>query len=194
MMVERNGALNAKEAAAFLGGHVETIRRLARRGDIPAYKIGKDWRFRREAILRWAEEHHLRRKPLCVLAVDDDPIVRKLITRLLEPEGFQVVTAGSGMDALAYLEKESVDLILLDLKMPEMNGAECLAELRKTGPGPAGHFYHGLSGQRTLWSKAMRYGPFMLLAKPIDNEHLIRSVKRELNGRIEKRRSDRGAV
>ena len=189
-MVVRNSALNAKEAAAFLGGHVETIRRLARRGDIPAYKIGKDWRFRREAILRWAEEHHLRRKPLCVLAVDDDPIVRKLITRLLEPEGFQVVTAGSGMDALAYLEKESVDLILLDLKMPEMNGAECLAELRKTDPDLPVIFITGYPDSE-LVVKAMRYGPFMLLAKPIDNEHLIRSVKRELNGRIEKRRSDR---
>ena len=193
MMVERNGALNAKEAAAFLGGHVETIRRLARRGDIPAYKIGKDWRFRREALLRWAEEQHLLRKPPCVLAVDDDPIVRKLITRLLEPEGFQVVTAGSGMDALAYLEKESADLILLDLKMPEMNGAEFLAELRKLDPELPVIFITSYP-ESNLVVEAMRYGPFMLLAKPIEGEHLIRSVKRELNGRTEKRRSDRGAV
>ena len=48
--------LGIREAAAFLGAHDQTIRRLARRGAIPAFKVGKDWRFRKEALLRWVEE------------------------------------------------------------------------------------------------------------------------------------------
>jgi len=50
--------LIAKEAAAFLKAHVETIRRLARRGDIPAFKVGKDWRFDRGELRRWLKEQN----------------------------------------------------------------------------------------------------------------------------------------
>ncbi|MCL4235842.1 MAG: helix-turn-helix domain-containing protein, partial [Deltaproteobacteria bacterium] len=47
--------LNAVEAAAYLRAHVETVRRLARRGAIPSFKIGKDWRFRREDLRAFVE-------------------------------------------------------------------------------------------------------------------------------------------
>ena len=52
--------LTTKEAAAFLRAHVETIRRLARRRQIPAFKVGKDWRFHRDALRRWYEGQHAR--------------------------------------------------------------------------------------------------------------------------------------
>ena len=68
--------LNAREAAEYLGAHVETVRRLARKGEIPAFKVGKDWRFRRRALLRWNDEHHLRTQPPCVLVVEDEEIER----------------------------------------------------------------------------------------------------------------------
>ena len=48
-MTVRDNVLNAQETADFLGAHVETVRRLARRGQIPAFKLGKDWRF-------WAQD------------------------------------------------------------------------------------------------------------------------------------------
>jgi len=48
------GVLNAKEAAAYLKAHVETIWRLARRGEIPAFKVGKDWRFYKDALRSWS--------------------------------------------------------------------------------------------------------------------------------------------
>jgi excisionase family DNA binding protein len=61
MMKESNltDVLNAKEAAGFLKAHVETIRRMARIGEIPAFKLGKDWRFHKEALRRWMEGQHL---------------------------------------------------------------------------------------------------------------------------------------
>ena len=48
-------ALDAQAAATLLNAHVETVRRLARRGGIPSFKVGKDWRFRKDALLRWSE-------------------------------------------------------------------------------------------------------------------------------------------
>ena len=48
--------LNTQETAALLGVHVETVRRLARSGALPSFKVGKDWRFRRDALLQWIDE------------------------------------------------------------------------------------------------------------------------------------------
>jgi excisionase family DNA binding protein len=54
-MKSNSDIMNARDAADFLKAHVETIRRLARRGEIPAFKVGKDWRFHREALLTWTK-------------------------------------------------------------------------------------------------------------------------------------------
>jgi len=78
--------LDAHDAAQFLGAHVESIRRLARKGDIPAYKIGKDWRFERGALKRWVETHHLRQRPPLILVVDDEKSFRDTTQKFLENE------------------------------------------------------------------------------------------------------------
>lgn len=54
-MASHSIVLTTREAAAFLGTHIETVRRLARRGDIPAFKVGKDWRSPKDALQRWTE-------------------------------------------------------------------------------------------------------------------------------------------
>ena len=55
--------LNAQETAAFLGVHVETVRRLARSGALPSFKVGKNWRFRRDALLQWIDEQQPDTRP-----------------------------------------------------------------------------------------------------------------------------------
>ena len=66
-----------------------------------------------------------------VLVVEDDPSVREMLRRLLVGEGWRVSEAGNGREALTLLDSDGVDLILLDLMMPEMDGFEFLSELRK---------------------------------------------------------------
>jgi CheY-like chemotaxis protein len=66
-----------------------------------------------------------------VLVVDDDSDVRERTREMISREGFQVVEAGNGREALARLETERPDVILLDLLMPEMDGFAFLDELRK---------------------------------------------------------------
>jgi len=58
-MKNDSDVLNAKEAAEYLKAHVETVRRMARRGEIPAFKVGKDWRFHKKALQQWSEDQNL---------------------------------------------------------------------------------------------------------------------------------------
>ena len=62
-VAHHSDVLNANEAARFLRAHVETVRRLARRGDLPSFKVGRDWRFDRRALLRWIAAQRMAAKP-----------------------------------------------------------------------------------------------------------------------------------
>lgn len=65
-----------------------------------------------------------------ILAVDDETDLLLIIKTALTSEGFEVITATNGPDALAMAEDERPDLVILDIMMPEMNGFEVLASLR----------------------------------------------------------------
>ncbi|HET9488788.1 MAG TPA: GAF domain-containing protein [Methylomirabilota bacterium] len=71
------------------------------------------------------------RRDLPVLVVDDDAVLRQLLRRMLEPEGFTVVEAENGRVALERLREVSPSVVLLDLMMPEMDGFEFAAEFRR---------------------------------------------------------------
>jgi two-component system chemotaxis response regulator CheY len=69
-----------------------------------------------------------------VLVVDDSPVMRLFIKRILDLSRFevsQVLEAGNGLDALALLESQSVDVVLTDINMPRMNGEELILQLRE---------------------------------------------------------------
>lgn len=73
-------------------------------------------------------------KRLSVLVVDDDQTLSKLIRHNLEITGTQVVEAGSGFDCIRILHQTKIDLILLDLRLPDFNGWGILSLLRLTEP------------------------------------------------------------
>ena len=66
-----------------------------------------------------------------ILVVDDEEHVRKLLQRILERSGYNVITAANGREALDKLSLAKFDLVLLDLKMPELDGFQTLALIRK---------------------------------------------------------------
>ena len=72
-----------------------------------------------------------------ILVVDDSPLIRKAIRRIIEPLGFEVAEAGNGQEALAHFEAGNrPDAVLLDVEMPEMDGLSFLKVLRGRGDLP----------------------------------------------------------
>lgn len=72
----------------------------------------------------------MKRQP-CILVVDDEPGVHRLLKRCLEPEGFGVITATDGTSALELMGKWQPDLLILDIVMPGLDGFEVLELIRK---------------------------------------------------------------
>lgn len=72
--------------------------------------------------------------PRTVLCVDDEPSILSALKRLFRPTGHRILTAESGAAALALLESESIDLIISDMRMPMMTGAELLSQVRTRWP------------------------------------------------------------
>ncbi len=73
--------------------------------------------------------------PIKIAIIEDDPTISQMYRMKFEAEGFDVQTASNGKLGVALVEKMRPDVLLLDLRMPEMDGAEALAEIRKESWG-----------------------------------------------------------
>lgn len=71
-----------------------------------------------------------------ILVVDDEMLIRNVIKDYLENEGYEIYEAENGRDAIRVFKEEKIDLIILDIMMPKMDGYETLKELRKLGETP----------------------------------------------------------
>ena len=110
-----------------------------------------------------------------VLVVDDDPDIRTVVALLLEEEGFSVVTATNGQEALTELAQHQPAVVLLDLNMPVMSGWELHARLREDTQPPPIVFM--TAGQHAC-TEAARYGADDCLPKPFGLDDLLRVVLR----------------
>jgi CheY-like chemotaxis protein len=110
-----------------------------------------------------------------VLVVDDDPDLRTVLRLLLEDEGYTVQLAGDGYDALARVQAETPDLILLDLNMPLMTGGEVAVALREQRCS-APIVIMTAAGEATR--AATRLGAAGSLAKPFDLDTVLEIVER----------------
>ena len=182
-----DGVLNVSEAAQYLRVHQETLRRLARNGEIPAYKVGRGWRFNRSTLDRWAESQGPIRERGRVLVVDDDEDVRDTLARALEDEGYGAASAATGPEALELVRREVPDVVLLDLKLPGMGGPEVLKEIRKRHPDLPVVIVTGYPDS-DLMAEAMRYSPLLLLPKPVEPQQVLEAVSLALGGSKSSRR------
>lgn len=115
-----------------------------------------------------------------ILVVDDEEIVRRVVRLHLEREGWVGIEAGDGAEALEILEKEPVDLVLCDIKMPRMDGIHFLKGLKEKGLLVPVIMLSGFVDMKTAL-EVMRCGALDYLTKPIQRDVLILSVKRGLD-------------
>src|SRR5215210_6932779 len=104
-------------------------------------------------------------KKISVLVVDDDPLLRKLVTDQLSRSGFDAAPAVSGEAALAALRSRDYDVCLLDIRMTGMTGLDALREIRKLDDAPEVIMLTGDSSLQT-GIEAMRLGAYDYLTKP----------------------------
>jgi DNA-binding NtrC family response regulator len=114
-----------------------------------------------------------------VLVVDDEKNIREGLAKLLGLEGYRTFPAADGREALASLERGDMDLIITDLKMPNLPGEELLRQVRGASPGLPVII---LTGHGTIESavQAMKQGAYDYLTKPVDMSRLTLLVSRAL--------------
>ena len=110
-----------------------------------------------------------------IMVIDDDRNIRELIRLILKKEAFEVTEADDGLDALAQLEKCKADLIILDVMMPNMDGWEFCAEVRKFNDLPI--LMLTAKGETSQKIKGFELGADDYLAKPFEPTELVARVK-----------------
>jgi DNA-binding NtrC family response regulator len=114
-----------------------------------------------------------------VLAVDDEEVVCESIRRVLTAEGYHVSTTTSSVEGVELLRKESFDLLLLDIKMPEMDGIEVLRRARDVSPDTEVIIVTGYATIDTA-VEAIKLGAFDYLEKPVSPPQLLVAAARAL--------------
>ena len=121
----------------------------------------------------------MERPPKRVLVVDDNADARNSIAMLLEMEGFAVIVAANGREAVELQRRAPVDVVLTDIFMPEKDGIETIQEIRAANPSVQIAVMSGSQGARleTLRVVARELGVSRFLVKPIEPRVLIDTVK-----------------
>ncbi|HET7747269.1 MAG TPA: sigma-54 dependent transcriptional regulator [Vicinamibacteria bacterium] len=114
-----------------------------------------------------------------ILVVDDEPRQRDILKMILDAEGYDTALAGSGRQALQSARAEPFDVVLTDLKMPDLSGIDLLAQLPQKPNGPSVIL---MTAHGTIDSavEAMRRGAFDYLTKPLEKDELLLVLRRAI--------------
>ncbi len=122
-----------------------------------------------------------------VLVIDDEPGIVRLCVRLLEKAGFKVDSVTAPGEGIAILKKSQIDLLLVDIRMPEMDGFEVMAQARQHQPDLAVVIMTGFGTIETAM-QALREGADGLILKPFsEGEELVKAVRGALQESQQKR-------
>src|SRR5205085_1066511 len=111
-----------------------------------------------------------------ILVVDDEAAIRDSLHMILEYEGYRVEEAGNGSQALSKVAERAPDAIVLDIKMPEMDGLELLKALRERGYDMPVLMISGHADVATA-VEATRRGAFDFFEKPLQRERVLLSLR-----------------
>lgn len=111
-----------------------------------------------------------------ILVVDDDLHTQKLIKTVLENENYNVITACNGLEALDVIDREYIDLVVLDVMMPQMNGYEFTSSLRE-GNNNLPILMVSAKQLPSDKKKGFLVGTDDYMTKPIDEEEMVLRIK-----------------
>ena len=166
--------MTVEELGNYLRFTRKTIYKLLKEGNLPAIRIGNKWRFDKEAIDDWLQQS-LEVSKIRILVVDDDEVIRQLFKDTLEEEGHKVVTASTSMECIDCVKMWDFALVFLDLKMPDMDGAELLKQLRGLKPSLPVTIITGYPGSKMM-EMALQQGPLGVMEKPFDASAITTAV------------------
>jgi DNA-binding NtrC family response regulator len=115
-----------------------------------------------------------------ILVVDDEEALRTVLSGELVSEGYDVRTAADGDDAISNLQKESFDLVLLDIKMPRMNGFEVLKFVKEKYPRTRVVMLTGFADLKNA-IESKKLGAEDFVSKPYDLVDLLTTIERVLS-------------
>ena len=117
-----------------------------------------------------------------ILVIDDDELSRKLIQRIFELQDFEVLEAPNGKVGLERADAERPDAVILDLRLPGLDGLSVLVQLRKAQPTLPVVLLTGHADVKTA-VRATQLGAFDYLTKPIDTDEVVLVIERALEAR-----------
>lgn len=114
---------------------------------------------------------------LKLLIVDDEPDICDFVKNFFKERNFEVLIAHNGREALDVVTADAPDIVLLDMKMPEMNGIEALKEMNRRGNRPKVIMVTAVEDSETA-EEAKNFGAIEYITKPLLLEQLERTVLR----------------
>jgi len=128
-----------------------------------------------------------------LMLIEDHDTTRSLLARILRKDGYRVLTAGDGDEALRVIRDNRIDLIITDLRLPGPNGIEVLREVQRAGSNIAAILTTGSIEEQTVID-ALRAGAVGFLRKPIDLEELLDTIRTALDRQRARKEADRDAA
>lgn len=129
--------------------------------------------------------------PATLLFVDDEASILASLRRLFRPHGYRILVAEGGEAALAVLEKEAVDLVISDMRMPHMDGAQFLEKVREGWPQVIRILLTGYADVTSTIAAINRGEIYRYVSKPWDDNDIVLIVRQALGHQVLKRENER---
>ena len=124
-----------------------------------------------------------------ILIIDDEKIIRTRLKNLLDIDNYAVFTAETGAKGLAICQKEKIEIALIDLRMPDIDGIKVLREIKKKSKLTEVIIITGHSGIKTA-IEALKEGAFRYMQKPIDYDELTIYIKTAMEKQEQQKKID----
>jgi two-component system, NtrC family, response regulator HydG len=118
-----------------------------------------------------------------ILIIDDDPYMTNLLENFFKKEGYQIFTSSRGKQGLKLVNTERIDVVLCDIRLPDINGTELLLYIRQASPDTAVIMITAYAEIRAA-VESIKAGAFDYVTKPIQPEEISNTIRRAIKGKV----------